>query len=171
MRRREPANIFTPPTELRALFERAGWHPDRQAELPPSVPANHPGGELLRALTGLTVGRVGRGIECGASDVRFRFQPPDAGISAWGGWLATTLVGVAAVHNLHGELYIDSLGRCLGRSAIHDAFYFEGSSFAEAIHRLLDGKRSRPMLRPDQSSVLLYGRTYTSSSPELYRFA
>jgi hypothetical protein len=68
-------------------------------------------------------------------------------------------------------LYIDTLGRCYGLSTIHDAFYFEGASLFEAVERLLTGKRCKPMLRPEQEFVHLYGRVYTADSPETYKYA
>ncbi len=56
-------------------------------------------------------------------------------------------------------------GRFFGLGLIHDAFYFEGASFGAAMERLLLGRRSRPTLRPEQASVILYGDTYTGIIP------
>jgi hypothetical protein len=57
-----------------------------------------------------------------------------------------------------------------GRSCIHDAFWLARESFAEAAERSLFGRRVRPLLRPDQSSVTLYGHLFTADSPQLYRY-
>jgi hypothetical protein len=50
-------------------------------------------------------------------------------------------VGIAEVHHVHAELYIDNSGRCFGHSVVDDGFYFEGESFGEVIERLLRGRR------------------------------
>ena len=96
---------------------------------------------------------------------------PDQSITeGWAGLLGTRLVGVADMHHGHGELYVAADGRCFGRSCVHDAFYFEGATFAEAAERAMLGRRSQPLLRPDQSSVTLYGIRFTTDSPEVYRY-
>ena len=88
----------------------------------------------------------------------------------WGGLLGLRLVGIADVHNAHAELYVAADGRCFESSCIHPAFYFRGASFAEAVEGMLLGQRARPMLRPGQESVTLYGERFTENSPELYRY-
>ena len=78
----------------------------------------------------------------------FRELWPDKWINeVWGRLLGTRLVGVADMHRAHGELYVAADGRCFGRSCIHDAFYFEGASFADAAERSMLGRRSQPLLR------------------------
>jgi hypothetical protein len=140
--------------------------------VPPSVPAGHPAAAILAEFGGLTVdpGRDA-GEECATNDLAFLALWPDESITRiWGELLGTRLVGIAEVHSGHGELYVAADGRCFGRSCIHDAFYFEGASFAETVERSLLGRRSRPMLRPDQSSVTLYGVRFTADSPEVYQY-
>jgi hypothetical protein len=85
--------------------------------------------------------------------------------------LGTRLVGIADMHHGHGELYVATDGRCFGRSCMHDAFYFEGASFAEAAEWAMLGRRSRPLLRPEQQSVTLYGIRFAADSPVVYRYA
>jgi hypothetical protein len=97
--------------------------------------------------------------------------PVPAIIRDWEQFLHSRLVGIARVHSDHAEMYIDTTGRCFGLSLMHDAFYFQGSSFGDAVEGLLTRRRSRPMLRPGQSSVMLYGERYTATSPELYRYS
>jgi hypothetical protein len=75
------------------------------------------------------------------------------------------------VHHNHGDLFVDSFGRYFSISSMHDATCFEGASFAEAMRRLLRGIRCRPMLRPDQHSVMWYGDEFTSNSPEVYDYS
>lgn len=120
---------------------------------------------------GLIVGGVSSGEECSTSDIYFKASAAtESDILTWNGLLQTTLIGVAEVHHGHGELYVDSEGRCYGLSLIHDAFYFEGETFVQAVERILRGRRSRAMLRPDQKSVDLYGITYTADHPDVYNY-
>ena len=84
--------------------------------------------------------------------------------------LRTDLVGIAEVSNGHEALYVDRDGRCYGASLIHDGFGFEGASFNEAIERVLLGRRSRPMLRPDQEVVRWYGEEIRADDPRVYNW-
>ncbi len=166
--------MITPPARVLTTFVMAGWHPMRRAAVPRFVPEDHPAAQVLSQFGGLTVGECGAGIECAAGDVVFRaseIDDHDDEISAWQGLLNTTLVSIADVHHGHGELLIDAGSRCFGRSYIHEAFYFEGDAFEAAVQNILLGIRSRPMLRPDQETVTLYGIDYTANSPETYRYA
>ena len=52
----------------------------------------------------------------------------------------------------------------------HSVQGLEGGSFSEAVERSLLGRRSRPLLRPDQESVTLYGIRFTADSPRVYRY-
>ena len=160
------------PESVRPRFVAAGWHPARRVAVSPAVPADHPAAAILTAFGGLTVTPDREsGEECAPADLAFRELWPDQSITeVWAGLLGTRLVGVADMHYAHGELFVATDGRCFGRSCIHDAFYFEGASFAEAAERSLLGRRSRPMLRPDQPSVTLYGIQYADDSLELYRY-
>jgi hypothetical protein len=96
--------------------------------------------------------------------------PSEPDISTWNGLLGTTLIGIAEFHHAHGELYVDSAGRVFSLSLIHDAFSFEGATFDEAVERRLLGRRCRPMLRPDQESVTLYGEEFGHDHPSVYRY-
>jgi len=165
--------MLEPPESVRSQFIEAGWNPGRLVAVSPSVPAGHPAALLLGQFGGLTVGRCRAGEQCATNDLAFQLltpEPDDPKLAKWGELLGTRLVGVAEVHRAHGELYVDASGRYFGRSLIHDAFYFEGASFPEAMERLLLGRRSLPMLRPDQQSVTLYGISYTANSREVYRY-
>lgn len=159
-----------PPESVRRLFTDAGWYPARKMPVPARIPTGHPAEVVLERFGGLTVGRCGAGEECATSDVAFRdLGPADPDVLSWSELLGTPLAGVAEVHHSHGELYVGGCGRYFGRSCIHDAFYFEGASFGEAVERLLLGRRSRPILRPGRQSVTLYGIRYTADHPDVYR--
>ena len=158
------------PTTVRPLFITAGWYPSRTVRQLSSIPPDHPAAAILTQLGGLQVGTAGPGQECATSDVAFRELPSNSTRDLWTRLLRTELIGIAEVHNAHGELYIDREGRCYGASQIHDAFWFEGSSFNEAIERMLLGRRSRPMLRPDQSVVRMYGETIRADDPRVYKW-
>jgi hypothetical protein len=117
---------------------------------------------------GLHVGQAGHGIECASSDLIFQFcnVAPDI-VSTWSELLGSNLIEIAEVHNRHGLLLMDEAGRCFGASLIHDAFYFEGHNFGDALKRLLLGRKARPMLRPDQHQVDLYGETFAREPRDL----
>jgi hypothetical protein len=155
------------PDSVRSRFMAAGWYPGRQVAVPPAVPTDHQAAAILAAFGGLTVMPDREaGEECAPDDLAFHELFPDESITkVWAGLLGTQLVGVAETHRGHGELYVAADGR----SCVHDAFYFVGTSFAEAAERAMLGRRSRPLLRPDQMSVTLYGTRFTADSPEVYR--
>jgi SUKH-3 immunity protein len=138
------------------------------------VPPGHPAAAILAEFGGLNVGMTtSGGKECGRSDIAFG-QPgasEASEIQLWSVLLNSPLVYIAAVQNSHEELYVDGYDRHFGLSMIHDAFYFEGASFGEAVERLLLGFRARPMLRPDQPTVELYGEVFAAGHPSLYRYA
>jgi SUKH-3 immunity protein len=159
------------PATLQRLFVAAGWRPGRTVRLSPTIPADHPAASILTNFGGLRVGTTGPGKECATSDVAFQELPmEDATRKVWAALLRTELIGIAEVHNEHGALYIDRAGRCYQGSLIHDAFSFEGASFNEAIERLLLGRRSRPMLRPDQTAIRLYGDEIRADDPRVYKW-
>jgi hypothetical protein len=54
---------------------------------------------------------------------------------------------------------------------MHDAFYFYDEGFVQALERILLGKRAKPLLRPDQTEVHLYGMSYTKVHPDVYVYA
>jgi hypothetical protein len=159
------------PESVRSLFVVAGWRPGRTVAVSPPLRADHPAAAILAEFGGLTVGQTDAGEECAKSDVAFRRLPPDDPIlDVWGKLLCTQLVGIADVHHAHAELYVDSSGRCFTASIVDDGFYFEGASFGAAIERVLLGRRSRPMLRPDQDTVRHYGEKIRTDDPRVYRY-
>jgi hypothetical protein len=166
--------VVEPPDAMRQWFIDAGWHPGRFVAVPPSVPPRHPAWYILAAFDGLVL--LERDPEPNPDwppieALAFRaLYPCPAVTEVWGNLLGTVLIGIASVHNDHAELYIASDGRCFESSNMHDAVYYRGGSFAETIESILLGRRARPMLRPDQPSVTLYGERFTADSLELYRY-
>lgn len=157
--------------EVRQLLLDAGWFPGRRVAT--LAPAGHPAAPILAALSGLRVGRVGHGETCARGDIAFMWldrAPDDGDIRQWSRLLGTVLVGIGEVHASHGDLWIASDGRCFGRSLVHQAFTFEGRDYAEAIERVLLGRRARPLIHPEQQSVTLYGDRYTRDHPDVYDF-
>lgn len=138
----------------------------------PRVPTEHPAYNVLQAFGGLRVGSTGQGRECATSDVDVRVQPfdeVDEEAEIWGRLMGSHLIEIAAEHNNHSTLYIDEQGRCF--SSWDDGFGFDGGSFAEAMHRLLLGYRTRPMLPPEADEVMAYGMTYRRGDPQIFDWA
>ncbi len=112
-----------------------------------------------------------RGEECGASDVIFNLLKADTSIiRGWSELLRTKLVGIADVHNRHGELYLDTAGRYFWASSVDDGFCFEGATFSEAMTRLLLGRRGQPILRPGENEVIMYGEVFAVGDPRIYDY-
>lgn len=165
--------MISPSVKVLNSFQRAGWQPSRSVPVPAHVPRSHPAWQVLAQFGGLSVGSCGTGIECAASDLGFRPSPPDDNDEEIIGWqqrLGSTLVSVADVHQGHGELFVDAAARCFCRSYVHDAFTFEGDTVEQAIENILLGIRARPMLRPDQTSINLYGINFAADDPSVYRY-
>ena len=163
------------PESVLPLFVAAGWYPGRRVAVSPAVPDDHPAAAILAAFGGLTVARPEdtQGEECGVDDLAFRELFPHPAIldlDVWAGLLDTRLIGVADIHYDHAEWYVATDGRVFGRSRVHDAFWLAGDSFAEAAERSLFGRRVRPLLRPDQDFVKLYGALFTPDNPLVYRY-
>jgi len=162
----------TLPNSVEQLFVLAGWSPGRRIVVPEQVPAHHLAHQVLAEFGGLNVGQTGSGVECATSDVAFQqVLGDDLFVRSWSELLQSRLVGVAEVHNAHGELYIDAVGRWFVASLMSDSICFTGSSFQEAMERLLLGRRCRPMLRPGQYKTSMYGETFEAGDPRVYRYS
>jgi hypothetical protein len=158
------------PNSVREFFSAAGWEAGRRVAVPAPVPHEHPAYAVLAEFGGLTVGQSGAGKECAKQPLVFAYVEPDHAILKWADLLRTELIGVADVEDGHAELYVDVSGRWFLASCIHDAFAFEGASLAEAMEHLLLGKRSQPMLRPDQASVVMWGEVFKPGDPRVYKY-
>jgi hypothetical protein len=158
------------PMSIRQLFVAAGWQLGRQVSVPQPIATNHPAATIMAEFAGLAVGRCGPGEECATSDVRFCEIYPDESVTeVWGKLLDTELVGLAKVHHAHSTLYIDTMGRYF-EACLHDVLCFAGASFGEAMEVLLLGRHARPMLRPDQPTVMIYGKEIAADHPSVYRY-
>ena len=128
---------------------------------------------LLEQFEGLKVGNCGGGEECASSDIAFGHSneyQSDATVLEWQRLLSTTLVNIGEVHHSHGALFVDGSGAWYGMSFIHDAFWFEGASFEEAVERILLGRKGKAMLRPNQTSVSLYGVEIGAGHPDAHNW-
>lgn len=134
------------------------------------VGSDHPAHEVLAELGGLQI------IRGGIVELDFQHVPDiDRLIEPWAEALQTRLIGIAEAHNAHGVLYMTGVGHVIGVSMIHPACWFEGRTIGEALSRVLNGERSRPMLLPGEAEVKLYGDIFrhgdseviTPNSPEL----
>jgi hypothetical protein len=167
--------MVEPPEAVRQSFLDAGWFLGRSVPVAASVPRDHPAWAVLAVFGGLTI--LEREPEPDPNwppkeELVFRALYPCPPVTdVWGGLLGSRLVGIADVHNAHAELYLAADGRCFESHCIgHPAFYYRGASLADAVEGLLLGRRARPMLKPDQESVSLYGEQFTADSPGLYRY-
>jgi hypothetical protein len=150
------------PANVRPMLAAVGWHSGRHIDVDARVPQFHPAHGILKEFGGLHIGRCGPGIECATSDLEFGFcEEADREVgSIWSELLMSKLIAVAEVHHRHGWLLVDETGRCFGASQIRDAFYYEGPNFGVGLESLLIGRKARPMLRPDQHQLDLYGKTF-----------
>jgi hypothetical protein len=158
------------PASIRPLFLNAGWRPGRRVAISRDIPIEHPAAAVLSEYGGLRVGQSGQGRECAASDVVFQALTSGPTIRGWSELLGSMLVGVAAVQDSDGELYVDSSGQWFERALVDDGFLFTGKSFGETMERLLLGLRCRPVLRPDQKEVTVYGEIVTADDLRVYRY-
>jgi hypothetical protein len=165
------------PSDVLDALRRAGWKPGRrdidtvQRLEREQIPAGHPAFATLSEMGALTFGETGSGEECARSNVYFDLLTDvDENAVRWAEILQTRLVGLGWTHNSHGQLLMAEDGRVFENSIVHDAFCFLGADLAEALTRLFRGLRARPMLRPDQTEVTLYGDTFTADVPSVYRW-
>jgi hypothetical protein len=129
------------PASIEAIFVRAGWQP-RPAKAPDALSEPSALVQLIIAEFGsLHVGKTGAGQELAASDVHF-FASPDASIDQvadnWTKGLGR-LVAFATAHNEHMFLYAGPGAKIYAFTDPDGKLYKVGSSFGEAMERLLLG--------------------------------
>lgn len=130
------------------------------------MPVSHPAYLVLAELSGLQVYRFNDSYE--VCEVDFQFVPEKLDLTErWEAELGTVLIGFAEHHNGHGELLISATGHVFGGGLVGSGFWFVGSTFQEALMNLMAGIPFRPMLLETDTSVSLYGRTYTRADPEV----
>ena len=128
--------------------------------LPDRVPEGHPAHEILTQYEGKTRGSIEFGL-IGSDQIHEQ-------VVTWESLLETRLIGVGLEDHGHAQLYVASDGRFFGSSEIHDAFFFHADSLKQLFRAQMLNKRSRPMIRPDQGSVDLYGIQFSPGDPEVY---
>ena len=160
------------PQSVKHLFLNAGWFADRIVSNSSLSELDHPAAAIFSMFAGLHVEPITAvGIECATSDIAFEL--PDFGDTShtkWEAALQTRLVTIALVSNEHTGLLVATDGRCFELSYMHDCLGYLGQDFAESVERLLLGIKARPMLRPDQDSVVMYGETFTRNHSALYAY-
>ena len=161
---------FTP--DVADWLLRHDWHADRSVDVPEWVPAMHPAHSILKSFGGLSLLSYSDEFpDDPIAEIDFGILSPDDTTAAnWSRLLGSTLIGIGVGHNQHENVYSDAEGKIYGRSLMHDAFYLLGPSLLACLHNLLTRTRAKPMLRPDQNSIRLYGRTFDSTSDELHRY-
>jgi len=125
------------------------------------IPQDHPARAVLSSRQGKRRGRI-----------LYRLLDEDehsANIPAWESILGTELVGIGEFGDGYQLLFLAGDGRCFSENIVdRDVFYYEADSIAGFQRMPFVGQRSRPMLRPDQQSVVAYGLTFTRNSHEVY---
>jgi hypothetical protein len=131
------------------------------SSLPDWIPLDHPARAVLTRRQGKRRGRID-------------YQPlePDdysPNIPVWESLLGIRLIGIGEFGDGYQLLFLGSDGRCFSEDIVdNDVFYYEAESLVQFQLMPLFGKKSRPMLRPDQESVVAYGIKMTRESPEVY---
>ncbi|MDZ4775417.1 MAG: SUKH-3 domain-containing protein [Alphaproteobacteria bacterium] len=163
------------PRDVLDALRRAGWTSGRRDHdmverlNRERVPSEHPAFATLSEFGTLALGDTGPGEQCARSDVQFDLiLGGDENAARWAELLHTRLVGIGWTHNSHGELYMSEDGRVFENSIVHDAFCFLGADLAEALTRMHKGQRAKPMLRPEQAEIRLYGDAFGPGDPNLY---
>jgi len=149
----------------------SGWQRDRRVKVPQSVPETHPAFSLLESFGGLSLyQQVDSAVDaepiCEIQFTALNYEAVET--HQWNEILDTELIGIGGAHNEHEQVFAGSKGRIFAASLIHDAFYFHGITIEDYLFGLLTGRRARPMLRPDQNTVTLYGLQYSVGDPEVY---
>jgi hypothetical protein len=168
--RQSPSIFMTIPDSVIEMFRDAGWHAGRRVTVPKMAPPDHPAYDILAQFGELHVGECHAGEECATGDIQFMLCSPNSNIDEWSKLLSTRLVGVAGVHRYHGELYMSETGIWFHFSDIDGEMCYLADSFGAAVERLLLGRRLRPMLRPEQSEIYIYGERIVSDDPRIYHY-
>jgi hypothetical protein len=129
--------------------------------IPDWIPHDHPARAVLAKRQGKRRGRI-----------NYRALDPDeysSNIPTWESLLGVRLIGIGDFGNEYQLLFLASDGRCFSEDIVdNDVFYYEAESLVQFQLMTILGKKSRPMLRPDQESVMAYGITMTRESPQVY---
>lgn len=132
-----------------------------RTSFPDWVPLDHPARAVLTQKQGKRRGRITyRLLE------RDEYSP---NIPIWESLLGIRLIGIGEFSNGYELLFLASDGRCFSEDIVAgDVFCYQAESLLRFKLMPFLGRRSRPMLRPDQDSVVSRGITLTRKSPEVY---
>ena len=90
-------------------------------------------------------------------------------IPVWEALLGTRLIGIGEFNGGDELLFLARDGRCFSEDTIDgDVFHYHADSLFRFHLMALFRMRSRPMLRPDQRSVVSWGLTFTRESSAVY---
>ncbi len=156
--------------EVREWFLECGWSPHHRMVVPDAIPIDHPAHAVLENFGGIKLlEREQHSEDEPIEEFHFRSLPATSSeIERWAKRLKTTLIGIGDEHNCHGELYMDSRGRCFSNSLIHDCFAFSGESFDDMLLGTLQHRRHRPLLPRFQESVRIYGEEIQRGDPRIW---
>ena len=152
------------PSRFMSHLRRSGWRENRQVAVDGRVPSNHPAYQVLSELGGVSfASREWNKILLDFQYVEEAAEEARKWTQAYG----MRLVGVAEIHNGHGEAYMTEQEHLIAFSLIHDACWFLGANLEAAMDALWREERARPMLLPGQESVDLYGETIMGKDPRV----
>lgn len=152
-------------------FLECGWTCQHSAKVPDTIPVLHPAHEILRTFGGIKLLENDCDDDDPYEKFEFRLIPdPDSAIQAWSRRLRSQLVGIANEDGCHAELYVDGTGRCFSNSLVHGAFAFAGDSLGDTLLGVLNHRRYRPLLRPWQNEISMYGEWIVRGDPRVYDY-
>ena len=130
---------------INSLFEKAGWFIGRKIEIeqgssPKVSKAYSNAVEILQEYGGLSIGEVGAGRDCSASDISFRtntFNFNDEFHNRWNS-LKKNLFAIATAHHDHMILLVDENKDTYIFTDPDEELYFIGS-FKEMTKKVLLG--------------------------------
>lgn len=74
------------------------------------------------------------------------------------------------MHNFHRERYIDNKGRWFSDLLTQDCFSFAGVFLADTLSDVLQNRRNRSFLRPEQQSVSIYSERLPRGDPRFWDY-
>ena len=147
--------------ELNRANEDAHRVMSSRISFPDWVPVDHPARTVLA-----------RNVDTRWGPVAYRLVERDeysANIPVWETQLGTRLIAIGEFDRGYQLLFLASDGRCFSADIVAaDVFHYHAASLFRFHLMLLFRRRSRPMLRPDQSEVISWGITFKRESPEVY---
>lgn len=139
--------------QIDGLLVVAGWSPDRSVEVAGlrEDSADLHAFKTLQEFSGLSIGEVGEGQECAASDVQFFSEPRYVVEEYARPWLGSVgrLVAVGDAHNSHMLLYVGQAGEYYVFTEPNEELYWAGGNIREALKKLLLGLSLDPRLPRD----------------------